>query len=57
MGLGAGQGGSASLTASLFTANSDIRSPAKSEGLRGRRRVKRGHRALARQCWDTVPGC
>lgn len=46
MGLGAGQGGSANLMASLFTAISDIRSAAKSEGVRG----CRGDTGLASQC-------
>lgn len=43
--------------ASLFMADSDISSPAQSEGLRGWKRVKGGHRGLARRCEGTPPGC
>lgn len=49
LGLGAGQRGRASPTASLFAANSDIRSPAKSEGVRDWKRVKRRHAELFRR--------
>lgn len=40
------------MVASLFPADFDIRSPAESEGLRARKRVKSGHRGLAGECWE-----
>lgn len=43
VGLRAGQGGSTILTAPLFTTNCDIRYAAKSRGLRGWKRVMKGH--------------
>lgn len=43
VGLRAGQGGSTILTAPLFTTNCDIRYAAKSGGLRGWKRVMKGH--------------
>ena len=41
--LRAGRGGSTILTAPLFTTNCDIRYAAKSGGLRGWKRVMKGH--------------
>ena len=53
MGLGTGPGGSANLMASLFTATMTLDHLLR-VGVRGGRRMKRGQRGLARQCWEQL---